>query len=606
MSAKPRLTLTQFQRADDVEVEERPLDVRLIRRLFTYTGRYARTRNTLFCLVIIRAIQLPSLAWVLGAVITGPISRGDLHGTLLGAAGFAALTAVTQFTLHFRHLLAMRLGESVVHDLRTALCTHLLTMPMSFFHREKLGRIISRVTSDIEAVRAGVQNVMFVSLVLGGQMIVSALFMLWCDRVLFLVVLVLAPVMWLINRMFRQRFSRVMRANQESFSRLTATLAESVNGIRVTQGFVRQDVNAGIFEDMVATHSEYNVEVARTAAIFLPLLEFTSQVFIALLLLVGGYRVLTPGIDMPLSDLVHFFFLAGIFFEPVRSIGDLYHQALAAMAGAERVFRVLDTPPEWQDDPAAEDLPRLHGRVEFSQVSFSYTPERRVLHDINIVAEPGQTIALVGHTGSGKTTIINLLAKFYLPGEGEIRIDDRELRSVRAESLHRQMGIIQQENFLFTGTVMDNIRLGRPEATDAEVTEAARRLDCLDLLEALPDKLQTVVGERGAGLSLGQRQLVCFVRAMLADPRIFVLDEATSSVDAVTEARIQRSLATLMQGRTCFVIAHRLSTIRNADLILVMEHGRIAERGTHPQLIARNGVYANLYRQFVRATSDEE
>jgi ATP-binding cassette subfamily B protein len=606
MSAKPHLTLTQFQRRDDTEIEERPLDLRLIRRLFAYTRPYVRTRNILFGLVLSRAIQLPSLAWVLGAVITGPISRGDLHGTLLGAAGFAALAALTQFTLHFRHLLAMRLGESVVYDLRAALCQHLLAMPMSFFHREKLGRIISRVTSDIEAVRAGVQNVIFVSLVLGGQMIVSALFMLYCDRVLFLVVLVLAPLMWLINRLFRRRFSRVMRANQESFSRLTATLAESVNGIRVTQGFVRQDVNAGIFQGMVEDHSEYNVEVARTAAIFLPLLEFTSQMFIAMLLLIGGYRVLTPSIGMPLSDLVHFFFLAGIFFEPVRSIGDLYHQALAAMAGAERIFRVLDTPPEWQDDPAATDLPRLNGRIEFSHVSFGYTPERRVLHDIDIVAEPGQTIALVGHTGSGKTTLINLLAKFYLPGAGDIRIDGCELRNVRAESLHRQMGIIQQENFLFTGTVMDNIRLGRPEATDAEVTEAARRLDCLDLLEALPDKLQTLVGERGAGLSLGQRQLVCFVRALLADPRILVLDEATSSVDAVTEARIQRSLATLMQGRTCFVIAHRLSTIRNADQILVMEHGRIVERGAHAQLIVRNGVYANLYRQFVRATSDEE
>jgi ATP-binding cassette subfamily B protein len=213
MSATPRLSLTQFQRDDDVEDEERPLDTRLIRRLFTYTRPHARTRNVLFVLVLIRAIQLPSLAWVLGAVITGPISRGDLRGTLLGAAGFAALTALTQLTLHFRHLLALRLGESVVYDLRTALCNHLLAMPMSFFHREKLGRIISRVTSDIEAVRAGVQNVVFVSLVLGGQMIVSALFMLYCDRVLFLVVLALAPVMWLINRLFRQRFSRVMRAN---------------------------------------------------------------------------------------------------------------------------------------------------------------------------------------------------------------------------------------------------------------------------------------------------------------------------------------------------------------------------------------------------------
>jgi len=602
----PPLTLTCFQPNEDAETSEQPLDAGLIRRLLTYTRPYRRTRNLLFGLVTVRAIQLPCLAWTIGAVIKGPIARGDLRGTLLGAAGFAGLAALTQFTLHFRQLLALRLGESVVQDLRQALASHLLAMPMSFFHREKLGRIISRVTSDVEAVRAGVQNVLFVSLVLGGQMIVSALLMLWCDRVLFLMVLALAPAMWLINQAFRMRYSRVMRANQESFSRLTATLAESVNGVRVTQGFVRQDVNASIFQRMAADHSVYNVEVARTSAIFLPLLDFTSQTFIAMLLLVGGYRVLHPGIAMSIGDLVQFFFLAGIFFEPVRNLGDVYHQALAAMAGAERVFRVLDTQPEWQDDPAATDLPRLRGRVEFHGVGFGYTPERRVLQDVDIAADPGQTIALVGHTGSGKTTLINLLAKFYLPGTGEILVDGRDLRRVRAESLHRQMGVIQQENFLFTGTILDNLRLGRPEATDAAVVEAARRLDCLDLFEALPEGLQTVVGERGAGLSLGQRQLVCFVRAMLADPRILVLDEATSSVDAVTEARIQRSLATLMQGRTSFVIAHRLSTIRNADQILVLEHGRIVERGTHPQLIARNGVYANLYRQFVRATSDEE
>lgn len=269
------------------------------------------------------------------------------------------------------------------------------------------------------------------------------------------------------------------------------------------------------------------------------------------------------------------------------------------MAGAERLFRLLDTEPEWEDAKDAVALSVVRGRVEFRNLTFGYDPSDPVLHDVNFVAEPGQTVALVGHTGSGKSTVISLIAKFYLPSKGELMIDDHEIRDIAGQSLHRHMGIILQQNFLFTGTVMDNIRFGRPGASDEHVIAAAETLGCRDLIETLPDGFQTPVGERGTGLSLGQRQLICFTRAMLADPQIFVLDEATSSVDSMTEARIQKSLETLLKGRTSFVIAHRLSTIRNADLVLVLDRGRIVERGTHNDLLSRGQVYANLYRQFV-------
>jgi len=438
-------------------------------------------------------------------------------------------------------------------------------------------------------------------------MLFAAVIMAFCDWVLFLVVVGMAPVLWAVNRRFRMRLSQLTRASQESFSRVTATLAESVSGIRVTQGFVRQDTNAGLFRNLLMDHSRYNIALARTSARLLPILELNSQFFIAILLMLGGWRTF-HGL-MTVSDLIQFFFLANLFFSPIQIIGNQYNQALVAMAGAERVFRLVDTPPDWIDAPEATALADVRqampagvvgARVEFSHVSFGYTPERRVLHGISFTAEPGQSIALVGHTGSGKSSIINLVAKFYLPTEGEVRIDGREICTLTSQSLHRQMGMVQQQNFLFSGTLMDNIRMARPEATDEEIRAAAARLDCLDILEALPRGLLTEVGERGAGLSVGQRQLVCFTRALLADPRILILDEATSSIDALTEARLQKALRTLLVGRTSFVVAHRLSTSRSADQVLVLDDGRIIERGTHDQLLSMKGHYAALYQQFVQ------
>ncbi len=597
--APDKLTITQYQRERERELEKRPLDMGLIRRLFGYTRPHARIRNWLTLLVIVRAIQLPFLAWSIGAVINGPITRGDTRGTIAGCLGFALLAASTQFTFVFRQRLALLMGERVIHDMRLQLFEHLLAMPLSFYNKTKLGRIISRMTTDVEAVRSGVQDVFFVTCVQGGQMIASAVMMLVIDYRLFLVVLAIAPVVWTLNRIFRSRLSAATRATQESFSRLTATLAESVTGIRVTQGFVRQDVNADIFRQLVQDHSLFNLDMARTSGLFLPLLELSSQFFTACLLLLGGWLVLSPHHYTTVGTLIQFFFLANVFFSPIQSLGNLYNQAMMAMAGAERVFRLLDSPPEWSDLPTARDV-SINGRVELRGVTFAYDPGRPVLHDINLTAEPGQTVALVGHTGSGKTSIISLITKFYLPTSGEVRIDGVSILDIRGPSLHRQMALIQQQNFVFTGTVMENIRVGKPAATDAEVIEAARKLDCLDLLEALPDGLMTHVGEHGSGLSLGQRQLVCFVRALLADPRILILDEATSSIDTMTEVRVQKALSVLLKGRTCFVIAHRLSTVRHADQVLVLDRGRIVERGSHAELLARKGIYTNLYRQFAR------
>lgn len=580
----------------DGRLDRKPLDFNIFRRIFSYTRPYTLKRNLVFALVITRSIQLAMIVWAIGAIIKGPIAACDVGRSLLWSAGLLLLVLFTDFVMHFRQRLALELGESVIHDLRRDLFAKVFSMQMGFFNQIRLGRIISIFTSDAEAARVGIQQVVFVTMVQAGSMVFAGLMMLWYDWKMFMVILAMAPVIWTINRHFRSRLMNAYRAVQESFSRVMATVAESIKGMKIIQGYSRQELNAGLFRDLVYDHSTYNVAVTRTEATFVPLLEVNSQFFLSALLVIGGARILNH--QMSIDSLLMFFFLSNTFLAPIQVLAAQYNQALTAMAGAERVFRFLDAAPDWSEAEAVEEVSNISGRVEFRHVTFGYKPGKPVLTDVSFAVKPGQTVALVGATGSGKTTIINLIAKFYVAWEGDILFDNREIRGLKGSSLRRHLGIVLQNNFLFTGTVMENILKGRPGATEGEARAAALMIDCLDMIEALPEGFMTQVGENGVGLSLGQRQIVCFSRAMLADPKILILDEATSSVDAITEERLQNALAKLLSGRTSFVVAHRLSTIRNADNVLVMDKGRIVESGSHRNLLRQGGAYARLYRQF--------
>lgn len=581
------------------EFEQKALDWTLIRRMFAFTQPHATTRNTLVVLVLVRAVQLPLMSWTIAKIVSGPIAHYDVAGTLLGVGAFLVLVVLTEVVFMFRMRLALRLGEAVVFDMRSRIYEHVLRMPMSFFNRMPLGRLISRVTSDVDVVRTGIQDVAFVSTVQAGSMLIAAALMLYYDWLLFLVVLSLVPILWLLIKRFRVRLRDAYRQVQETYSRVTSSLAESVTGVRVIQGFVRQQHNEREFGELIDVHAENNFKGARLSALFIPLLEVNGQLFLALIIVVGGYQAVSGSIGI--EALIQFLFLSELFFGPIPVLGRLYNQALTAMAGAERVFALLDTAPEWEDEAEAEPLAELRGEIEFRDVDFSYGDSKLVLDGVSFIARPGASVALVGETGSGKTTITRLLAKLYLPSRGQVLIDGRETRTIRAASLHGMVGTVPQDNFLFGGTIMQNIRFGSPRATEAEVVEVARELGILDIIEALPSGFATEVGEKGANLSLGQRQLVCFARALIANPRLLILDEATSSVDVLTEERLQTALGRLVAGRTSFIVAHRLSTIKKADLILVLDRGRVVEQGDHAGLLRRGGRYATLYREFARS-----
>jgi ATP-binding cassette subfamily B protein len=484
-------------------------------------------------------------------------------------------------------------GERILADLRNRLFAHLQRLSLGFYERNRAGVIISRLTNDVEAidqlVTDGVTSLVQNSLTLIGTAVI--LFVL--DWRLALATCTVLPLMTIATAMFRKRSARAYAQVRERLGRVTATLAEDIAGMRVVQALNREQAAFENFRNVAQRYREANMRTVVLNGIYFPAVDLFSTAALAVVLAYGGH--LYFGHSISLGTLFAFMLYVNNFFDPVQQLSQLYNTFLSATAALDKIMGVLDEEPQVVDRPGARELARIGGHVRFEGVRFTYGRGDEVLHGIDLDVPAGTTVALVGHTGAGKSTIAKLLARFYEPTHGRITIDDVGLNEVTQESLRRQLGVVPQEGFLFAGTVAENIAFGKPDASSDEVVRAAQTVGAHEFILRLEDGYETQLGERGSRLSLGQRQLVAFARALLADPRVLILDEATSSVDIGTERRIEEALRVLLADRTAFIIAHRLSTIRDADLIVVLEHGRVVEQGSHEELLARRGLYTSLY-----------
>jgi ABC-type multidrug transport system fused ATPase/permease subunit len=484
-------------------------------------------------------------------------------------------------------------GERILADLRIRLFGHLQRLSLGFYERNRAGVIISRLTNDVEAidqlVTDGVTTLVQSTLMLAGTAII--LFVL--DWRLALATCAVIPLMSIATVIFRTRSSRAYAAVRERLGLVTATLAEDIAGMRIVQSFTREDAAYANFRTVADRYRQANMQTVVLNGLYFPFVDLLSTVALAVVLGYGGHLYFADAVS--LGTLFAFLLYVQNFFDPVQQLSQLYNTFLSAAAALDKIMDVLDDEPEVLDAPNAVDLPEIDGHVRFEGVRFTYGRGDEVLHGIDLDAPAGTTVALVGHTGAGKSTIAKLIARFYEPTDGRITIDGLDLNDVSQASLRRQLGVVPQEGFLFAGTVAYNIAFGKPDATTEEIVQAAQTVGAHDFILRLEDGYETQLGERGSRLSLGQRQLIAFARALLADPRILILDEATSSVDIGTERKIEQALKLLLHRRTAFIIAHRLSTIRDADLIVVLEHGRVVEQGSHEELLAARGLYTSLY-----------
>jgi ATP-binding cassette subfamily B multidrug efflux pump len=568
------------------------------RRLLSELCPHGRRLILVLVLVVVAAAAQAGGPWLIGRAIDLYILRGDADGLAWTMLLLLGVYLVGTFASRGQILRVGSVGQSVLASLRERIFERLLRLPLGYFDRRPAGDLMSRVTNDVDTLNQLLSQ--GITQLLGSlfSLVGIVIAMLLLDWRLALACFAVIPAMLFTNVYFARRARRAFRTTRETVGDVTAGLQEEIVGIREAQAFNRTEANIERFRERNAANRTANVQAVAITSAFAPAIDVLGTLATALVIGYGGYLVVNGTLTVGL--LTAFLIYVQQFFRPIQLASQVYTQAQSALAGGERIYNILDERVEPPDPPEAPKLATVQGRIELDNVSFAYEQGRPVLRDVSFRVEPGQTVALVGPTGAGKTTIANLIPRFYDASEGAVRIDGHDVREVERRSLREKIATVLQEPFLFSGTIAENIGYGRMGASRAEIEAAARAVSAHTFIAALPDGYDTTLGVGGGTLSGGQRQLLSFARAVLADPRILILDEATSNIDTRTEALIQKALATLLKGRTSLVIAHRLSTIRDADLVLVIEAGRIAERGAHAELLKKNGLYANLYRRQFR------
>lgn len=584
---------SRFVYKDDDDIDK-AFNWKQFGRLFSYMRPYAKQMLPLILIMTILGtvtkLAVPYLTGVMA--IDGAIKNGDERLLYIVTASVLGLYLVQWIANVFRIKYTNIIGQRVIYDIRSSLFKHIQKLSFNFFDKRPAGSVLVRVTNDVNSLQDlftnGAVNAMIDCVQLAGIMVI----LLIINWKLGLAVMITVPIMFFISTKLRQKIRMAWQDVRLKNSRINSHLNEAIQGIRVTQAYTQEKENMKFFNGMNADSRKSWNRASTMNQAFGPMIEITGGVGSMILFWYGTYLIQQGEVTVGL--LVTFANYVGNFWDPINRLGQMYNQLLVAMASSERIFEFLDEKPSIDDKPGAKPLPKIRGDVNLEKVVFEYEPGRRALKGIDIDAEAGQSIALVGHTGSGKSTIINLLSRFYDVSEGSVKLDGIDVRDVKLESLRAQIGIVLQDTFIFSGTIRENIRFGRLDATDAEIEEVTRAVKAHDFIMALPGGYDTEVEERGSALSMGQRQLLSFARALLADPRILILDEATASIDTETELKIQEALKILLQGRTSFIVAHRLSTIRHADKIIVLDHGEIKEQGTHAELIRHGGIYNGL------------
>ena len=585
------------------ENETQKFNWHLTARFRPYLARYkGATLASVVLMLLYTAFNLAN-PYLIGVAIDQFISHNDLKGLAIISIVLLVVNILMWQSQYWQVWTMSWAGQQILYHLSSDMFAHLQRLSLSFYDHTQIGRVMSRLQTDIDVLESMLSSGLLSILGSLVSLIGIIAAMLVMNVSLALLSFTVLPIMIAIAAFWQRYAQRSFRRTRAAISMVNATLQENISGMRVIQSLVREERNHAEFDELNSYNRDTNQEASRVAALVLPLVEVIAAGAIALTIIYGGILVSQGALQVGM--LVAFTLYINRFFDPIRDLSQQYTQLQRSGVAAERIFQILDMPVDIVDSPDAEKLPQVRGEVEFRDVTFGYSRDLPVLHDFNMHIKAGQTLAIVGPTGAGKSTIASLVARFYDVQEGSILIDGYDVRSVTQHSLRSQVGIVLQEPFLFTGTIHDNIRYGRLEATGDEVMEAARAVGLHDLIMRLPDKYNTPIQERGRNLSVGQRQLISFARALLADPRILILDEATASIDSFTELLVQQGLRRLLRGRTAIVIAHRLSTIKGADNIVVLQSGHIVEQGTHAELLQHDGVYASLYAMGFRHTVSE-